>query len=171
MYKRQLLATTKKKITQQRSTLETLSAGEESSVQFISIIQRVLGRLIAAGRATPIPAKSPGHPIFQVYILRGIYAPQVGDQSETWTCGLAKPAREDGLSIKNLKKVKIAKPAHFYRPGFNRSGPRSHTFSLKRRNFWLSPALSVPTRLPPRFPQRRRSRRAPSSASSPVGPS
>ena len=125
--------------------METLSAGEESSVQFISIIQRVLGRLIAAGRATPIPAKSPGHPIFQVYILRGIYAPQVGDQSETWTCGLAKPAREDGLSIKNLKKVKIAKPAHFYRPGFNRPGPRSHTFPLKRRNFLLSPALSVPT--------------------------
>ena len=105
-------------------------------------------------RAGPIPAEFPGHPIF--YVWRGIYAPQVGDQSETWTCGLAKPAREDGLSIKNLKKVKIAKPAHFYRPGFNRSGPRSHTFSLKRRNFWLSPALSVPTWLPPRFPQRRR---------------
>ena len=92
------------KITQQRSPLETLSAGEESSVKFISIIQRVLGRLIAAGRATPIPAKSPGHPIFQVYILRGIYAPQVGDQSETWTCGLAKP--EDGLSLSSIKNLK-----------------------------------------------------------------
>ena len=86
------------KITQQRSPLETLSAGEESSVKFISIIQRVLGRLIAAGRATPIPAEFPGHPIF--YVWRGIYAPQVGDQSETWTCGLAKP--EDGLS--SIKK-------------------------------------------------------------------
>ena len=51
-------------------------------------------------RAGPIPAEFPGHPIF--YVWRGIYAPQVGDQSETWTCGLAKP--EDGLSIKNLKK-------------------------------------------------------------------
>ena len=45
--------------------LETLSAGEENSIQFISIIQRVLRRLIAAGRATAISE----HYIF--YVWRG----------------------------------------------------------------------------------------------------
>ncbi len=53
-------------------------------------------------RAGPIPAEFPGHPIF--YVWRGIYAPQVGDQSETWTCGLAKP--EDGLSLSSIKNLK-----------------------------------------------------------------